>query len=185
VTFDAYPRTGMRGVLEQGGRVRIETDEGAPIARREHPRERFAGVRRRLWWDRLDILYFAACAMWTYVSAPFVFAGDDYVLRELEPWREGEQTWWRLAVTFPAWVHTHCREQVFHFDERGLIRRHDYTAEPLGRWARAAHCCSEHRTFDGFTLPTRRRVYRRRSDGRRGAGPALVWIDLPAASVLR
>jgi hypothetical protein len=185
VIFDPYPRAGMRGVLERGGSVRIETHEGAVVEQREQPRPLFAGLRRKLWWDRLDILYFATCAMWTYVSAPFVFTGEEYAVRELEPWLEDGDTWRRIAVTFPEWVHTHCREQVFHFDERGLIRRHDYTAEPIGGWARAAHYCLEHQAFDGFTLPTRRRVYPPRRDGRRRAGPLLVWIDLPTASVVR
>ena len=185
VTFSPYPRAGMRGVLERGGAVRIETDAGAVLEQREQPRRDFAGLRHKLWWDRLDILYFATCAMWTYVSAPFVFVGDEYAVRELDPWREGDETWQRIAVRFPEWAQTHCREQVFHVDGRGLIRRHDYTAEPIGSWARAAHYCLEHQTFDGLTLPTRRRVYQRRRDGRRRARPLLVWIDLPAASVVR
>jgi hypothetical protein len=185
VTFDPYPRAGMRGVLERGGSVRIETHDGAVVQRREHARRPFAGLRRKLWWDRLDILYFGTCAMWTYVSTPFVLAGEEYTVRELEPWREDGESWQRLAVTFPEWVHTHCREQVLHIDERGLIRRHDYTAEPIGGWARAAHYCLEHQSFDGFTLPTRRRVYPRRRDGRRRAGPLLVWIDIPSAAVVQ
>ncbi len=152
VTFSPYPRAGMRGVLERGGAVRIETDAGAVLEQREQPRRDFADLRHKLWWDRLDILYFATCAMWTYVSAPFVFAGDEYAVRELDPWREGDETWQRVAVRFPEWAHTHCREQE---------------------------------TFDGLTLPTRRRVYQRRRDGRRRARPLLVWIDLPAASVVR
>lgn len=184
VTFSPYPRAGMRGILERGGSVRIETDDGAVVERRERPRPLFAGLRLKLWWDRLGILYFGTCAMWTYVSTPFVLGGDEYAVRELAPWREDGETWQRIAVTFPEWVHTHCREQVFHVDERGLIRRHDYTAEPIGRWARAAHYCLEHQTFDGLTLPTRRRVYPRRRDGRRRAGPVLVWIDLPIARVV-
>ena len=110
--------------------------------------------------------------------------GSALLKRELEPWREGGETWQRLAVTFPEWAHTHCREQVFHFDETGLLRRHDYTAEPIGNWARAAHYCLEHKSFDGFTLPTRRRVYPRRRDGRRRAGPLLVWIEVPNAAVV-
>jgi hypothetical protein len=32
----------------------------------------FASLRHKLWWDRLDILYFAAYAIWTYVSTPFL-----------------------------------------------------------------------------------------------------------------
>ncbi len=185
VTLTPYPKPGERGVLEADGSVRIETDAGAPVQARESAREAFRDLRHKLWWDRLDILYFATYAMWTYISTPFVLAREDYRVRELGPWQENGERWQRLAVTFPEHVHTHSREQVFYIDANGLIRRHDYTAEPIGGWAKAAHYCLEHRSFDGFVLPTRRRVYPRRADNRRRAGPLLVWIEVPSGAVRR
>jgi hypothetical protein len=185
VIFAPYPRDGQRGVLEADGTVRIETDAEELVETRENARGAFHDLRHRLWWDRLDILYFATYALWTYVSAPFVFARPDYSVRELGPWVEGGERWRRLAVTFPEHVHTHSREQVFYIDANGLIRRHDYTAEPIGGWAKAAHYCFDHRSFDGLTMPTYRRVYPRKPDNRRRAGPLLVWIELPRAVVRR
>ena len=185
VTFTPYPRPGQRGVLEQDGSVRIETDAGEIVQRREHARSAFADLRHKLWWDRLDILYFGTYAMWTYISAPFVFAREGFRVRELDPWDENGARWRRLAVTFPAGIHTHSSEQVFYFDERGLIQRHDYTAEPIGNWAKAAHYCHEHRTFDGLVVPTRRLVYPRRRDNRPRSRPRLVWIEVPSATVVR
>jgi hypothetical protein len=184
VTFSPYPRAGQRGVLEADGSVRIETDDGEVLARRDNARAQFADLRHKLWWDRLDILYFGCYAMWTYVSAPFVLVREDYQVRELDPWRGDGEEWRRVAVRFPGGVHTHCREQVFHLDASGLIRRHDYTAEPIGGWARAAHYCFEHTPFDGLVMPTRRRVFPRRGDGRRRAWPRLVWIDVESAAVI-
>lgn len=178
VTFAPYPQPGQRGVLEPDGSVRIESDEGEVRRRRERPREAFADARHKLWWDRLDMLYFATYAMWTYIAIPFVLEDPGYGVRELDAWREDGSRWRRLAVTFPAGIHTHCREQVFYFDDSGLIRRHDYTAEPMGGWAKAAHYCFEHRSFDGFTAPTRRFVYRRRRDNRAFGRPRLVWIEI-------
>jgi hypothetical protein len=183
VVLTPYPEPGQRGVLEEGGTVRIETDAGELIEDRKHARSAFQDLRHRLWWDRLDILYFATYAMWTYVSTPFVLVREDYRVIELERWVEGGESWRRLAVTFPEYVHTHSREQVFYVDAGGLIRRHDYTAEPIGGWAKAAHYCLDHRTFDGLVVPTRRRVYPRRRDNRRRAGPLLVWIEVPRAAV--
>jgi hypothetical protein len=183
VIFEPYPAAGQRGVLEQGGRVRIETDAGELVEERGNARGAFHDLRHKLWWDRLDILYFATYAMWTYVSTPFVFAREDYAVRELDPWMEDGERRRRIAVTFPEHVHTHSREQVFHLDANGLIRRHDYTAEPIGGWAKAAHYCHDHRTFDGLVVPTRRRVYPRRRNDHRRAGPLLVWIDVPRAAV--
>jgi hypothetical protein len=183
VILAPYPGPGERGVLDEDGSVRIETDAGELVTRRANPRGAFGDLRHKLWWDRLDILYFATYAIWTYVSTPFLFGRADYRVSELDPWQESGEQWRRLAVTFPEHVHTHCREQVFYLDGNGLIRRHDYTAEPIGGWAKAAHYCLDHRSFDGLVVPTSRRVYPRRRDNRGRAAPLLVWIDVPRAAL--
>jgi hypothetical protein len=88
-----------------------------------------------------------------------------------------------LAVTFPEHVHTHSREQVFYIDANdALIRRHDYTAEPIGGWAKAAHYSLDHQSFDGLVVPIRRRVYPRKPNNQRRARPLLVWIEVPRAA---
>jgi hypothetical protein len=183
VIFTPYPGPGERGVLDEDGTVRIETDDGQLVEARRHARGAFRDLRHKLWWDRLDILYFATYAIWTYVSTPFVFARADYQVFELDPWVEDSEPWRRLAVTFPDHVHTHSRDQVFYIDPNGLIRRHDYTAEPIGSWAKAAHYCLDHRSFGGLIVPTRRRVYPRKPNNRRRVAPLLVWIDVPHAAV--
>lgn len=185
VVLSPYPEPGQRGILEQDGTVRIESDDGAVIETREHARDAFRGLRHQLWWDRLDILYFATYALWNYVSTPFVFARDEYEVTELNPWSENGEQYRRLAVTFPPAVHTHSCDQVFYIDANGLIRRHDYTAEPIGGWANAAHYCSEHRSFEGLIVPTRRRVYPRKSNNEPRGGPLLVWIDVSHAAIGR
>lgn len=183
VTLAPFPRAGQRGVMDQSGTVSIVTDAGEVLHRRENARAAFGDLRHRLWWDRLDILYFAAYAVWTYVSVPFVLERQDYEVSEIEPWVAEGERWRRIAVRFPEPVHTHSRDQVFYLDERGLIFRHDYTAEPIGAWARAAHYCTEHQRFDGLVIPTCRRVYPRRPDNSSRRAPRLVWIDVPEAAV--
>ena len=153
VVFEEFPREGRRGVLEPDGSVRIETNDGEVLQSRANPRGEFADIRHRLWWDRLDMLYFATYAIWTYVATPFVFAQDGYELSAAGTWVEDGESWERLSVRFPPSVQTHSAEQVFYIDERGLIRRHDYTAEPLASWAKAAHYCMDHETFDGLVGP--------------------------------
>lgn len=185
VVFAPFPRAGQRGIFEPDGSVRIEADGGEVLERREQARAAFADLRHKLWWDRLDILYFGAYAMWTYLSTPFVFAREDFLVRELDPWSEHGERWRRLAVKFPAGVHTHSREQVFYVDDAGLIRRHDYTAEPIGGWARAAHYCLEQQRFDGLVVPVRRMVYPRRGDNRPRSRPRLVWIEVSDVVVQR
>jgi hypothetical protein len=171
-----YPDPGKRGVFERGS-VRIESDGGELLAERANARASFGGLRRQLWWDDLDLLYFAGYALWNYVMAPFMFARPGFELEELEPWTENGERWRRLHVAFPDDIDTHSREQDFYFDERGLLRRLDYTAEVFGGWARAAHYCWEHRPFEGLVVPTRRKVFPRRRDNRPRARPTLVWIE--------
>jgi hypothetical protein len=182
VVVAPYARPGARGVFE-GDRVRIESGTGETLAARDNPRARLGHGRRHVWWDGLDALYFAGYALWNYFNAPFLLQRPGFETAELDPWKEGDEWWRRLRVRFPSVVPTHSPEQVFYFDIEGRLRRHDYTAEVFGRWARAAHYTDAHREFDGLVLPTRRRVYPRRRDGRRRPFPTLVWIDVDDVSL--
>jgi len=177
VTLEPYPGAGRKGVFE-GSEVRIEAANGRTLRKRAEPRAAFRDIRHKIWWDALDVLYFAGQAGWTYFHLPFVLTDPGYELREAGIWRDSGETWRKLRVTFPPGIHTHCRQQVLYVDNRGMIRRHDYTAEPFGDRAKAAHYCSDPVEFDGLVIPTRRRVYPRRSDGRPRSRPVLVWIDV-------
>jgi hypothetical protein len=178
-----FPEEGHTGVFERGG-VRIEDSDGTTIAERRDARAAFSPLRsprHLLWWDRLDMLYFAGYAFWTYLSVPFVLNRPGFELEELEPWEENGETWRPLKVMFPDDIHSHSKKQVLYFDSKdGLIRRHDYTAEPFGRWAKAAHYCTEHKEIGGLIVPTKRRVYPRGPAGRHLPGPLLLKLDLKA-----
>lgn len=169
VVYEPYGGDGHRGVFDSGD-VRIEAPDGSTVAERRDARRAFRRVRQQLRWDALDMLYFSGQALWTYVSLPYVLERPGYEVDELD----GR----RLRVRFPPDVHTHCREQVLHADESGLIRRHDYTAEPMGPLAIAANLSLAFGDHDGLTLATRRRVNPRTPGGRVLRGPRLVWIEM-------
>jgi hypothetical protein len=177
VVFAPYPEPGKRGVFEQGA-VRIETDRREVIAERSNARDAFRGLRHQVWWDKLDVLYFCGYALWTYLTIPFVLAEAGFEVCELEPWEERGETWQRIGIRFPSEIQTHCREQILYFDREGLVRRHDYTSEVFGGWAKAAHYPSDHQTFDGVVFPTRRRVFPRRRDNRPLTAVTLIWLDI-------
>jgi hypothetical protein len=100
------------------------------------------------------------------MAAPFMFAAEDFTVREL-PRR-------RLRVDFPARIPTHSRRQIFHFDHEAVLQRLDYTAEVmLGSLGRAKHRCYDHTWIDGLLIPTRRRVTPRGLPA-----PTLVAIDI-------
>jgi hypothetical protein len=188
VWFDDYPKPGLMGELRGLEAVRIRNAAGAIVVQRSEPRAFFRSLRRQLSWDDLDLLYFAGYAIWNPLTAPFLFLRPGCALEALEPVRTTIGMWRRLRVQFPPDVPTHCPQQVFYFDGQGRLVRLDYTAEVVGRWARAAHTCDDHRWFEGLLIPTRRRVTPR-ALGRALSGPTLVGITvhdvrgIPAAAL--
>jgi len=174
-TFYDYPRPGLRGEWSGDEEVRIVDTAGAIVARRQHPRAAFRGLRRQLWWDDLDFLYFAGYATWNYLTTPFIFLRPGFQF-ELLPVAPGEVV--RLRAIFPPDTVTHSRSQVFHIAPNGHLLRLDYTAEVVGGWARAAHLCEHYRNFDGLWAPTQRRVYPLFGRAEPLPWPTLVAIDV-------
>lgn len=159
-------------------RVAIENDRNEVIEELLDPRSSFAGHTTETPWTKLQLAYFAGYAMWTYFNAPFSFAGDGYVVEELEPWEENGETFRRLQVTFPKEVATHGAVQTFYIDQAGLIKRHDYDVEIFGG-AGAVHYLSNYVEVQGIQVATKRRVYVRLEDNSAlTPEPLLVSVDL-------
>src|SRR5215207_5486282 len=129
-------------------------------------------------WDMLHLAYFTGYTMWTYLTQPFTWAEPGVEVEELEPWQENGEAGRTLKVTFPENITTHSRENLYYLTDRGLIRRHDYTAEVLGATDPSAHYTWEHREFDGIMVPTKRRVYLIGADGAVMPEPVMVSLDL-------
>jgi hypothetical protein len=182
---EPFPRVGHRAVFD-GGAVRIENDAGETISSREDPRHEFfgrPGLRRNLRWDALDATYFAGYAMWNYLTTPYLLTRDGVEAREGEPWSQGGETWRRLEVTFPPGLDTHSQRQTFYFDDRALLRRHDYVAEVVGGWAHGAHYCADHVEAGGLVFPTRRWVRPIGPRDRSLPFPTMVWLRLSELAV--
>ncbi|QUR67509.1 hypothetical protein [Mycobacterium spongiae] len=178
--LDPFPRDGQRGVFENG-QVRIESHDGPVISSRANPRAAFfgrSGLRRNLRWDPLDSVYFAGYAMWNYLTTPYLLTREGVAVEEGQTWREGEETWRRLNVSFPWALDTHSPRQSFYFDGSGFLRRHDYAPEVVGRWARAAHYCVDPISAGGLVFPTRRWVHPIGPGNRSLPFPTLVSIQL-------
>jgi hypothetical protein len=159
-----FPHAGMRAVFDRGD-VRIETHDGERLDTRTDPRSAFfglSGIRRNVRWDPLDV-----------------------TVTEGEPWRESGQRWRRLQATFPAQLDIHSWRQTFYADTDGLIRRHDFVAEPVGNWAKAALYCDQHLQFDGLVFPTRRRVFPRGPGRRVLSRPTFLALDFDEIEIER
>ena len=142
-TATPFPSPGRRGVFDHG-EVRIETDgrRGARVAVATPGRGSSAAPACA-----------ATCAgtRSTPPTSPATRSGTTSTRRTCSPARTcahvssspgtwAARRWRRLEADFPPGLDTHSPAQVFYFDEGGLLRRHDYVAEVVGGWARAAHC---------------------------------------------
>jgi hypothetical protein len=181
VEFSPFKAPMTNGVYEPEHTV-IETDDGLVLDSLLRPRASFTGHKLTTPWDDLQLVYFRGYAMWTYFTTPFLFREPGFRTREIDPWAENGEEWRRLKVTFPQNVHSHSPEQVFYFDAKGLLRRHDYSVDIMGGTT-SAHYVSEHKTFGGIVFPTRRRVYTYGADNRPLLERISVSIDLHEITV--
>ncbi|XSC43415.1 hypothetical protein ACF1BQ_036415 [Bradyrhizobium sp. RDT10] len=128
-------------------------------------------------WDPLQRAYFNGYALWTYLTTPFLLTMDGFKVREIEPWREGAETWRGLRATFPPEIASHSTEQDFYFGPDMLIRRHDYRVEIAGSFP-AAQYISDPASVEGIKIPTKRRAYLRDDNLMPVLDAPLVTIDL-------
>ena len=148
----------------------------AQYAQRFAPTDSFAGHQMNTAWDELHRAYFNGEALWTYLTTPFLLAGDGVHVEETEPWKQDGETWRVLRARFPGSIETHSRIQDFFFDDSRMLRRHDYQVNIAGGFP-AAQLTSEHVRVDGISLPTKRRAYTRGPDRRPILDMLMVTID--------
>jgi hypothetical protein len=148
------------------------------IAGRRQPRPAIKSLRRQLYWDELDFIYFGGYATWNYLVTPFLFLREGFYFEKLGPSAAAPEFPLRIKVGFPDDVPTHCKTQIFYFDRGYLLRRLDYTAEVVSRWARAAHICENYQDFDGFKIPTTRRVFPLLFGNQPLKRPIIVALDI-------
>ncbi len=184
VIIKSFPRRGLCGLFERK-RVAIERENGTVVKERLDPGKKMGSLRRKLYWDNLDLLYFGGCAFWNYFNLPFILGSSGFVLKEMEPEEIDGDLFTRLHVTFPEDLPTHSREQVFYFNSEGLLVRHDYTARVFGKWARAAHYSSDFNVSRGLVFPARRVVYPRTAEGQVIKSVVLVHLEISEIEVVR
>jgi len=102
---------------------------------------------------------------------------------EIDPVEEAGEQWRRLKAVFPADLVTHAPEQVFSFNSKGLLRRHDYRAK-VGGVAASVNYAAEHKTFSGLVFATRRRIVPAGPDGRSMVSPVFMTIDIEDVQVI-
>jgi len=175
--FHDFPKAGQTGEFIGDEVVQIRESNGQVLQSRSMPRAAFRGLRRNLWWDFLDFIYFGGYATWNYLMTPFLFSRTGFAFEYLGEKEFDTGRLFCLSITFPDNIPTHCQTQTFYFDRDKLLRRLDYTAEVVGSWAHAAHLCNKYRDFSGLKIPTHRRVRPFMFDHIL-SGPTLVALEI-------
>jgi hypothetical protein len=158
----------VSGVLRDQD-VELQDASGQALAQRRDARRFFPFGRRTIWWDDLDMSWFACYAFWNYLTLPRLLLNPEVGWSETAPGQ--------LRAEFPAHIPTHSRHQRFDFDPAsGLLRRHDYCADVVAPIAHAANVVLRHECQNGLTFAAHRRVTPI-SPWRR-ALPAPVLVDI-------
>ena len=158
-------------------RVALENATGKVLEELPQPRSSFQGHTFETQWNDLQLAYFVGCAMWTYLNTPFLLARPGVESEELESWQEAGETWRRLQVHFPVDIATHSTEQTLYFDQKGVLRRHDYHVEISGGIG-AVHYVSDIKEVSGIVFPTKHRIFGLQPDGHAAPEPLVVSIDV-------
>jgi hypothetical protein len=158
----------LTGALD-GGDVRLENGRREILAERKNARSFFPYGRRLLYWDDLDMAYFANYAFWNYFTLPRL------LMDERVSWTESAQG--VLSAVFPAALPTHSTRQEYRFDATtGRLMQHNYNADIITPLATAAHLVMEHAEEEGLCYPSSRRVTPRSKKGAAMNGPVLIDI---------
>jgi hypothetical protein len=181
--FEPFVASGQKGIY-QPYRTAVESSDGAVIEKLENPRDALKNKVPGTPWTATQLLYFFGYSLWMYFTLPYSFLADGVQCEEVEPWAEAGEKWRALKVTYPPSYPSHSTEQIHYFDDKGLMRRQDYTVDVRQDLA-AAHYIHDHRMFDGFVFPTKRRIYARGHDRMPLRERLLISADLEDFKVSR
>jgi hypothetical protein len=114
-------------------RIAIEKMDGTVVKERLNPSGHAEGKAVDAPWDVLDRAHFYGYALWTYLTTPFHFVMPGFSVEEIDPWREGDELWLGLRVTYPPDIASHSRNQDFEslFRQRGRAYMRDDRLMPI------------------------------------------------------
>jgi hypothetical protein len=158
------------GVLD-GLDVRLEDSEGKIIASRKNARDYFPYRRRLLYWDDMDMAYFANYAFWNYLTFPNLLLNNDILWREK---KEGI-----LEATFPDSIPSHSKIQEYKIDlNTGRLIQQNYTAMVVSKLATAANLVINHSEDNGIVYPSKRLITPQSKNGDATRWPVLIDIEI-------
>jgi len=165
VSIHDFPEEGHTGIFD-GFDVYIFNANDKIYCERNYSNCDELKTKPRLHWDHLDLIYFLGYALWNYNCSPYIFRNKGFECHQGEDFLDNDgNVLSTLNVRYPRNIPTHCNQQVFYFDQKGLLKRQDYTADVISPLASGSHIFEDHKTFDGLVFPTHRRVFPRLWNG--------------------
>src|SRR3954468_15898940 len=148
--FHRYPSSGHETTFDgtaAPARMLISSGGERPLELPNY-RRRFHGFAKWRRWRPTDAAYFFGYSLLTYFSVPFI-------LKDCEVLRARRNA---VTVRLGPRLESHCQVQTFWFDSQGMLTRHDYAAEILGRMFHGAHYSKDFTHVQGVKLARARRV---------------------------
>lgn len=166
VSFHNFPEEGHTGIFD-GYDVYIYNDNDLIYNERNYLNADELKKKPRLHWDHLDMIYFLGYALWNYSCSPYIFNNRGFDIRQGDDWlNQDGSVLSTLHVRFPRHIPTHCKHQVFYFNQQGLLERSDYTADIISPIAIGSHYCRDYKNVEGLEFATHRTVFPRLWNGR-------------------
>lgn len=165
-----HPRKNVLGKLIDED-VHLMNESQLILAQRKRIRRFFPYGRRLLWWDDLDMTYFACYAMWNYLTLPRLLMDEAACFTELNATT--------LVAEFNGDFPTHSRKQVFQFDPSTfLLKQHNYAVDIISPLATASNVIKSHALFEGIPVANHRVVTPMRRDGTARKAPVLIDLQI-------
>ncbi len=166
VSFHNFPEEGHTGIFD-GYDVYIYNSQDRIYSERSYLNDDQLKTKPRLHWDHLDMIYFLGYALWNYSCSPYIFNNRGFDIRQGDDWlNQDGSVLSTLHVRFPRHIPTHCKHQVFYFNQQGLLERSDYTADIISPIAIGSHYCRDYKNVEGLEFATHRTVFPRLWNGR-------------------
>ena len=165
VTNHNFPEEGHTGIFD-GYDVSIYNANDKIYCERNYQNSNELKTKPRLHWDHLDMIYFLGYALWNYSCSPYIFNNKGFDCYQGEDWLDKDgSALSTLHVRYPSHIPTHSKQQVFYFDQKGLLKRNDSTSDIISPIGIGSHYCQNHKSFEGLVFPTHRTVFPRLWNG--------------------
>ena len=165
VSIHDFPEEGHTGIFD-GFQVYIYNPNDKIYCERNYSNPEALKSKPRLHWDHMDLIYFLGHALWSHSCSPYMFTEQSFDFHQGEDTKDFDgNVLSTLHVRYPKHIPTQSKQQVFYFNQKGLMCRNDYTTEANSPVGIGSHFCKEHKSFEGLVFPTHQTVFPRLWNG--------------------